>query len=219
MASKLIQLNEAAEMLGVSPDELNDMRSRSEIFGYRDGATWKFKMDEVERVAASKGIELKPLSETPTPAAAGGSGIDADLDELFDVSDLEPGELADDDDPATIFVDGADLEALDSSAETAIGKPDLPVQEETPVGGSDVDLGAASSDVALVADSGVGNSDVRLVAGSSDVLSSGASAGSHVLSGGDGAKGPSDTAEIEEPEELLLDDELELGDEELTLGE
>ena len=48
--AEYIPLEDAAKMLGVSVDELKDMRSRSEIFGVRDGSSWKFKADEIERV-------------------------------------------------------------------------------------------------------------------------------------------------------------------------
>lgn len=61
MASKLVPLNEAAAQLGVSPDELNEMRSRQEIYGYRDGASWKFKQDDLDKLKASR--------------AGGGSGL------------------------------------------------------------------------------------------------------------------------------------------------
>ena len=51
MSSNFIPLEEAAKRLGVSADELVEMRSRGDIFGYRDGASWKFKPEEIERVA------------------------------------------------------------------------------------------------------------------------------------------------------------------------
>ena len=58
MAANLIKLDEAAQMLGVSPDEVVEWRSAGEIHGYRDGASWKFKLDEIKRVAEEKGIKL-----------------------------------------------------------------------------------------------------------------------------------------------------------------
>lgn len=51
MSSNFIPLEEAAKRLGVSADELVEMRSRGDIFGYRDGGSWKFKPEEIERVA------------------------------------------------------------------------------------------------------------------------------------------------------------------------
>ena len=49
MASYLT-LEESAKLLGLSANELIEMRSRGEIFGFRDGTSWKFKSDEIERV-------------------------------------------------------------------------------------------------------------------------------------------------------------------------
>ncbi len=50
MSSNFVPLEEAAKRLGVSADELVEMRSRGDIFGYRDGGSWKFKPEEIERV-------------------------------------------------------------------------------------------------------------------------------------------------------------------------
>jgi hypothetical protein len=74
MAGKFIDLKEAAKILGVTPEELIDMRSRGEIFGYRDGASWKFKNEEVERVS----------SERSAAGKSGGSGVLALDDEDFE---------------------------------------------------------------------------------------------------------------------------------------
>ena len=65
MARQFVELSEAAELLKISVEELSDMRSRNELYGYRDGKTWKFKYDEIERVASARGISLEGES-TPT---------------------------------------------------------------------------------------------------------------------------------------------------------
>ena len=36
--AKFVELNEAAKMLGLTPDQLVEMRSNGDIHGYRDGA-------------------------------------------------------------------------------------------------------------------------------------------------------------------------------------
>ena len=59
MAGKFVDLNEAAKMIGVGPEGLVEMRSKGTIFGYRDGASWKFKVDEVERVIRERGVEAR----------------------------------------------------------------------------------------------------------------------------------------------------------------
>src|SRR5262245_56044901 len=55
MAGKLISLEEAANLLGVTPAELSEMRQRGEAFGIRDGNAWKFRQEDVEKLAAERG--------------------------------------------------------------------------------------------------------------------------------------------------------------------
>jgi len=45
-----ISLDEAANLLHITPQALVELRSRGEIFGFRDGSSWKFKTEEIERV-------------------------------------------------------------------------------------------------------------------------------------------------------------------------
>ena len=68
--AKLIKLEEAAELLGISAEQLTEMRSRNEVFGYRDGATWKFK----QRRTRTCGARNKDLR-------FGGNSSDAEQDE------------------------------------------------------------------------------------------------------------------------------------------
>lgn len=64
MATKFIDLESAAKELGISVDKLTAIREKNEIRGFRDGATWKFKPEDIESLKAS--IE------------AGGSKLDLD---------------------------------------------------------------------------------------------------------------------------------------------
>jgi len=54
MAQKFLNLEKAAEALGVSIDEVKQMRERQELYGYRDGADWKFKAEDIERLAQER---------------------------------------------------------------------------------------------------------------------------------------------------------------------
>ena len=51
MATKFYNVEKAAELLGVTPAEINAMRERQELHGYRDGSDWKFKAEEIEQLA------------------------------------------------------------------------------------------------------------------------------------------------------------------------
>jgi excisionase family DNA binding protein len=63
MARRLIPLEEAAQLLGVSPAALNEMRERHEVSAYKDGASWKFKSDEIERLKADRNRGDAPTAE------------------------------------------------------------------------------------------------------------------------------------------------------------
>lgn len=56
--AKLIELKEAAAILGMTAEELADLRTRNEIFGYRDGSTWKFKESELDASPLSRDLIL-----------------------------------------------------------------------------------------------------------------------------------------------------------------
>jgi hypothetical protein len=170
MATKYVGLNEAAQLLGVTPDELNDMRSHSEIHGYRDGASWKFKWDEVERVAREQNINL---DDATRPAAADATGS---LSDLLSSSDLSMEESTDDLASESILVSDESLgESGSGTSSTVIGKKSSAGSQSE----SDIRVGSESgsgtgSDVELVADAG--GSEVRLVPGDSNAL-----AGSDIL--------------------------------------
>ena len=82
--SKLIPMEEAAKILGLSVEKLNELRSNNEVFGYRDGSTWKFKMSELERVADDMGLSISPLSSAVDgiKGALGLGGNESDSSEL-----------------------------------------------------------------------------------------------------------------------------------------
>lgn len=110
MTAKFVDLKEAAKILGVTAEELVDLRSRGEIFGYRDGASWKFKMDEVERVAAER-------------SAAGkiGSDIISSTDEEFaDIIALDS-KSGDDDDDSVLVQDDISSPSGVNKKSTVIG--------------------------------------------------------------------------------------------------
>ena len=46
-----LSLEEAAQKLGVSSDQLVDLRSRGKVRGFRDGASWKFPDAEIDRLS------------------------------------------------------------------------------------------------------------------------------------------------------------------------
>src|SRR6266851_5571914 len=91
MAQKFVSLEEAANQLGVSKDRLNELREDGRVRAYRDGTGWKFRSDDVEKLATEGipaadpppsdiGLELDQPAETGSDAVSM-SDIDLDLDE------------------------------------------------------------------------------------------------------------------------------------------
>lgn len=114
--SKLIPMEEAAKFLGMSVDQLNELRENNEVFGYRDGTTWKFKMSELERVAGQSGIDMSAASDAVVSKAKDALGLDDEDDSLdhsdelsFDIDD-SISDLVIDDEDDSIALDDSSLE-------------------------------------------------------------------------------------------------------------
>jgi hypothetical protein len=155
MAAKYIELEQAAKMLGISSDELNNMRLSGEIHGVRDGSSWKFKSDELDRIADERGIsaggESEAEAEFDLDLGTADSGASSDLH-----LDLEQEDS--DDSPTAI---GTAADAGLRGGGKAPAKP-APASDL----GFDLD---SESDIRLVTDDT--GSEVNLVAGGSgDVL-------------------------------------------------
>ncbi len=187
MAKKYLTLEEAAQMLGMAPDELVRYRERSEIRGFADRGTWKFKSEDVEEFARSRDADSSPevpiLDDKPKAPAAdsgirkgGGSGrfnkaSDSDVRLLLDDT-LVPG--SNDSDPEVVL--------------SQLGTSDSDVRLVEDVGGlvdsgsdSDVKLISTSSTEMDLSPKGSGSSsdasdsDVQLISGKKK---SGSSSGS-----------------------------------------
>jgi len=74
-----ISLEEAAKKLQVTVDEVVEMLSRGEIFGYRDGTSWKFKPEEVERALEELSGGLLDEATDPSGSSLVISSNDFDL--------------------------------------------------------------------------------------------------------------------------------------------
>jgi excisionase family DNA binding protein len=145
MARKFINLDEAAQMLGVSPDTLSEMRDRGKVHGYRDGASWKFKPEEIERLIADR-------------EAAEQEGDFAEVDEDPDSILLSEVELGQSDESTSSTIIGGKNSLVDPS--------ESDIQIATPKHDSDIDLD--SSALALEPESG--GSDIF---GSSETVKTG----------------------------------------------
>ncbi|MFM1904622.1 MAG: hypothetical protein RLZZ440_2522, partial [Planctomycetota bacterium] len=168
MAGKFLTLEEAALRLGVAVEEVNRLVDRKELFPMRDGTTIKFKVDEIERVAA----------DLAAGGSGQGSGLGLDLD--LDLSPADsgaavgsgPGELVfgDTDDDDSIF--GDDLGDAAAGPKTSVPEA---AADAPPSGTFDVDdlgldsiLAASAADLGASADK-PGAADSGLAIGSGTI--------------------------------------------------
>jgi len=139
--SKFVTLAEAAEQLGMTADQVNELRQSGELYGYRDGGSWKFKPEDVERVAERR------AAGTPSEFSGDYSGeilmgdsqeiSDAPLDLVIDPDDID--ESSDD----VVLLSEFELgESGPSASATIIGKPGSPLSSMD----SDVKLVAADDE-------------------------------------------------------------------------
>jgi hypothetical protein len=126
MVRKFVDLEEAAKMLGVTPDTLGEMRERRQVFGYRDGATWKFKLEDIERLATER-------------AAVEEEGEFAELDEDPDSILLSEVELGGSNESTSSTIIGGRADAKDAA--------DSDIQLARPKNDSDLDLGNELGDI------------------------------------------------------------------------
>jgi hypothetical protein len=100
MEQKFVKFEEALDKLGVSAEVLNELRERGELRAYRDGASWKFRADEIDRMAT------EGVPEPPPPSDIG----------LVSPEDLVPAE------PLAFDDEELDLELDDDDEDTKLSK-------------------------------------------------------------------------------------------------
>lgn len=120
MAQKFIGLDDAATQLGATKDQLNALRESGKLRGYRDGASWKFRTEEIDA-----------LAESGLPTADEGSSDSLSLDTLSEGLDSESLSLSDDD----LGIDFGDSDEGVSSPESdldlaAVDEPTTPANED-----------------------------------------------------------------------------------------
>jgi excisionase family DNA binding protein len=61
MAQKYYTSQETAQLLGISEEEVRAMLDRRELHGYRDGASWKFRAEDIDKLVKER--EATPAGE------------------------------------------------------------------------------------------------------------------------------------------------------------
>lgn len=174
MAQKFTSLEDAAKQLSISKDRLNQLREAGKVRAYRDGASWKFRSEDIDKLEADGIPQLDPGASDlslDTVDDLESSHEDMELGPASDVS------LEDVDEPTVAGMDEGsdDALALDDDAidlnkdsillsdaelgsvirrppSTIIGKAELDLDADLDL--SPLDQGAAKSDMKLSGDSG-----------------------------------------------------------------
>lgn len=110
MDPKFIKLEEAAEQLNISPDHLNALREENKLRAYRDGSSWKFRTEDIEKFASDGVPELE----------AEESGVNLDLDSLS-LDDSKVGEAS---------ANGSGLSGLDVDSSDDSSLSDLTLDDD-----------------------------------------------------------------------------------------
>ncbi|MGI9178789.1 MAG: helix-turn-helix domain-containing protein [Pirellulales bacterium] len=188
MAGKFLSLEEAARHLGVTIEEINRLVDRKKLFPMRDGPTVKFKLDELDRVAADADDEPAASSDLSldlglsSPALggpAGGAGITLGDDDIVLGDAIEESE--------SIF--GSGIAGGEMPSRTIVRGNGDAHGGDAAVGGEDLVIGDAGSALAssdLDFDSLVASSSPSLAAGSAGKGISPGVGDSHVAADGSG---------------------------------
>jgi excisionase family DNA binding protein len=167
MAGNILSLEEAARRLGVTIDEINRLVDRKKLFPMRDGATVKFKLDDIERAASDMASNLGDGSSSGTDDLA----LDLDLSSPSLVAG--PGSpsgsgIADDDIMLGDAIDEGDSIFGIDDAPSPPSRTIIQEKGDHAVGGEDLVIGDAGSALAssdLELDSIIGASSPSLARG------------------------------------------------------
>ena len=146
MEQKFVKFEEAIEKLGISGDQLNDLRERGQLRAYRDGSSWKFRIDEIDKMVE------EGIPEPPPPSDIG-LVPDEDLVAAEPLEFAEDDELAlePDDDDTKISESSTELKPKDDSElEAALGDTDtLSAGSELELADLEDTVTAGTSDLVL----------------------------------------------------------------------
>ncbi|MEE8452532.1 MAG: helix-turn-helix domain-containing protein [Thermoguttaceae bacterium] len=244
MAQKYYNVRETAEILGLPEDDVKQMQASRQLHGYRDGIDWKFKVEDIDRLAGERAAGPSNLSDSE-PSDPG----DVLLSEV-ELGESDPGASG-----TVIGMESgakssadSDLKIADDDFQLADSGLNL-ADEPQPAGASATDEGGSKAgqfedldneldltleeDLSLDEDLALDEGPAEVAAGDSDVgldgsqfedddlVLGGSGGGSDISIGGDSGISLVDPADsglsLEEPLELVSSSEesLELGEDDM----
>jgi len=219
MVQEYYNLEKAADVLGIYPAELNEMRERGRVRAFRDGGNWKFKKEDVDNLA----VEIRS-KKAAAPEGSEDDSEDVLLSEVeLGASDpsssgsvIGAGEQSPEDSDIKLADSGVGLGAADQDDAAAFEELDLTIEDDVELEDSQVSLADEEAP-----ESGSGGSAIDLAEGfeDDDLVLGGAGSGS----GSDVTIGQDSGISLVDPHDsgLSLDEPLELAsdDDSLALGE
>lgn len=178
MAGNLIDLNEAAEIIGVSPEDLSALAASGKIRSFRAGSSVRFKREELDAYLAEKSasddseLKLAPDSSESVNLADSDIGL-ADNDSGEDSVLLSESELGGGSPSASTILRGddsgaSDIKVADDSGYALSDDSGVSISDDSDIDlGGEASSGSGDSDVNLVPDAS--GSGVNLVPGDSDI--------------------------------------------------
>ncbi len=169
MAKMFYSLEEAAERLDKSPDEVRDMASKGQLQEFRDRDKLMFKREQVDLLAGGEeGGDVIPLAESgelePLSLASSGTGMSLDAPKESTGIDIFETDDTDDSDPSAVTrittAPGSLVDPGDKSASGSGGLLDLTKEaDDTSLGANlldDVYGGDTVSQATTASDTGFG---------------------------------------------------------------
>lgn len=189
MAQKYYNTAETAQVLGKSVDDVRQMMERHELHGYRDGADWKFKVEDIDQLA-------KQMPAQPAEQDVG----DVLLSEV-ELGQSDPGLSG-----TVIGISG--IGAIATESDIRLVDSDIRLaSSDIQLAGSDIQL--AGSDVQIVGSAPAPKSDLRLA--DSDIALGALGADSEIPASKPKARSDVKPGKFEELN-LTLDEDLTLDD-------
>jgi hypothetical protein len=134
MEQKFYQFEDALAKLGVSMDQLNALREGGVVRAYRDGSSWKFRAEDIERMVEEGLPELPPASDVGLSSLSGLlasneeiSLSDSDVELALDDADNTAEKVG----PVAPGESGVDIELADLELDSTGSEIDLAAMEDT----------------------------------------------------------------------------------------
>ena len=178
-------LEQAANVLKITPGELNRMREKGLLRAFKDGNTWKFRKEDIDSYLAN---QIKSRSDSSTSLGAAESDLLSDTDDeaVTQTADTNSFESLVSSIPISARNDGGDKDVvLVGDSGGAPGDDDLSLEDAADSGISL--LGEDDGVVHTASDSGISLVDDMVLSGSNVDLGGMSDADDFIIGGGSGS--------------------------------